>query len=105
MHTKQHAYRTYVIAGKIPKGQLPYSLWWDTGDQESKWVSQPYHYVRVENYNEKYDLLISGGEDHKTGQADEEGIPETSRYDRLEAWTRNYFPMWKMISLTVGQVR
>ena len=93
MHTKQHAYRTYVIAGKIPKGQLPYSLWWDTGDQESKWVSQPYHYVRVENYNEKYDLLISGGEDHKTGQADEEGIPETSRYDRLEAWTRNYFPM------------
>ena len=93
MHTKQHAYRTYVIAGKIPKGQLPYSLWWDTGDQESKWVSQPYHYVRLESYDDNYDLLISGGEDHKTGQADEEGIPETARYDRLEAWTRNYFPM------------
>ncbi|TDW44602.1 glycine/D-amino acid oxidase-like deaminating enzyme [Flavobacterium sp. 270] len=93
MHTKQHAYRTYVIAGKIPKGTLPYSLWWDTGDMESKWVSQPYHYVRLENFDDNYDLLISGGEDHKTGQADEEDIPETERYDRLEAWTRNYFPM------------
>lgn len=98
MHTKQHAYRTYVIGGKIPKGVLPYSLWWDTGDQESKWVSQPYHYVRLENYDEKYDLLIAGGEDHKTGQADEEDIPETSRYDILEAWTRTYFPMLDDIS-------
>ncbi|MBZ4042113.1 FAD-dependent oxidoreductase [Flavobacterium hibisci] len=93
MHTKQHAYRTYVIAGKVRKGTLPYSLWWDTGDQESKWVSQPYHYVRLESFDDHYDLLISGGEDHKTGQADEENIPESARYDRLEAWTRNYFPM------------
>jgi glycine/D-amino acid oxidase-like deaminating enzyme/nitrite reductase/ring-hydroxylating ferredoxin subunit len=98
MHTKQHAYRTYVIAGKIPKGALPYALWWDTGDQESKWVSQPYHYVRLENYDDQYDLLISGGEDHKTGQADEEGIPESERYNRLEAWTRSYFPMLEDIS-------
>lgn len=93
MHTKQHAYRSYVIAAKVPKGQLPYCLWWDTGDQESKWVSQPYHYVRLENFDDKYDLLISGGEDHKTGQADEEGISQSARYDRLEAWTRGYFPM------------
>ncbi|MEO7976038.1 FAD-dependent oxidoreductase [Flavobacterium sp.] len=98
MHTKQHAYRTYVIAGKIPKGKLPYSLWWDTGDQESKWFSQPYHYVRLENYDDKYDLLIAGGEDHKTGQADEENILESERYERLEAWTRNYFPMLDDIS-------
>jgi glycine/D-amino acid oxidase-like deaminating enzyme/nitrite reductase/ring-hydroxylating ferredoxin subunit len=93
MHTKQYAYRSYVIAGKVPKGILPYCLWWDTGNQDSKWVSQPYHYVRLENFDEKYDLLISGGEDHKTGQADEEGISQSARYDRLEAWTRNYFPM------------
>lgn len=98
MHTKQHAYRTYVIAGKIPKGSLPYSLWWDSGDMESKWVSQPYHYVRLENFDDKYDLLISGGEDHKTGQADEEEISEASRYDKLEAWTRNYFPQLDEIS-------
>ncbi|WP_456311702.1 FAD-dependent oxidoreductase [Pseudomonas shirazensis] len=98
MHTKQAAYRSYVIAGKVPKGQLPYSLWWDTGDLDSKWVSQPYHYVRLENFDDEYDLLISGGEDHKTGQADEEGISIFERYERLESWTRNYFPMLEDIT-------
>ncbi|MBZ4033398.1 FAD-dependent oxidoreductase [Flavobacterium sp. 17A] len=98
MHTKQHAYRTYVIAGKIPKGSLPYALWWDTGDMESKWVAEPYHYVRIESFDDEYDLLISGGEDHKTGQADEEGIPEIARYDKLEAWTKKYFPLLDEIS-------
>lgn len=98
MHTKQHAYRTYVIAGKIPKGMLPYSLWWDTGNTKSQWVSEPYHYVRLENFDDKYDLLISGGEDHKTGQADEEAVSEITRYDKLEIWTRNFFPMLDEIS-------
>jgi glycine/D-amino acid oxidase-like deaminating enzyme/nitrite reductase/ring-hydroxylating ferredoxin subunit len=93
MHTKQHAYRTYVIGGKVRKGILPHCLWWDTGDQESKWVSQPYHYVRLEQFDDQYDLLIVGGEDHKTGQADEEDISQSARYDRLEAWARNHFPM------------
>lgn len=36
-----------------------------------------------------YDLLIVGGEDHKTGQA-EDG---TARHDRLEAWARDRFSM------------
>ncbi|KAF2517157.1 FAD-dependent oxidoreductase [Flavobacterium foetidum] len=93
MHTKQHAYRSYVIGGKIPKGSLPYSLWWDTGDMDSKWVSQPYHYLRLENFDDEYDLLIAGGEDHKTGQAEEEDISEMSRYEKLEMWTRKYFPI------------
>ncbi|ABQ05671.1 FAD-dependent oxidoreductase [Flavobacterium johnsoniae] len=93
MHTKQAAYRTYVIAGKIPKGKLPYSLWWDTGDAASKWTAQPYHYVRVESFDDTHDLLISGGEDHKTGQSDEEGISESERYEKLEQWTRSYFPV------------
>jgi glycine/D-amino acid oxidase-like deaminating enzyme/nitrite reductase/ring-hydroxylating ferredoxin subunit len=92
MHTKQHAYRTYVIGGKIAKGSIPYSLWWDSGDADSKWVSQPYHYVRFENFDDKYDLLIAGGEDHKTGQSYEEGISENNRYDKLEIWTRKFFP-------------
>ena len=35
MHTKQFPYRTYVIAALIPKGQLDYALWWDTGNQDS----------------------------------------------------------------------
>ncbi|MGQ2985544.1 FAD-dependent oxidoreductase [Flavobacterium sp.] len=92
MHTKQWPYRTYVIAAKVPKGVLPYSMWWDTGNQDSKWVAKPYHYVRLEPFDDNFDLLISGGEDHKTGQADEENITEAQRYGRLTAWTRAHFP-------------
>ena len=92
MHTKQWPYRTYVIASRIPKGKLPFSLWWDTGDLDSKWISKPYHYVRLEEFSEQYDLLIAGGEDHRTGQADDEGIKEEDRYTKLEEWTRSHFP-------------
>ena len=97
MHTKQFPYRSYVIAATIPKGELTPALWWDTGDQDSKWVTYPYHYVRLQSYNDKYDLLISGGEDHKTGQADKEDIPEEERYRRLIEWTRKRFPAMKEI--------
>lgn len=97
MHTKQAAYRTYVVAGEIPKGSLPYALWWDTGDQNSKWVSEPYHYVRLAEL-EAYDLLIVGGGDHKTGQADSENIPEEERYQAIEEWARAHFPMLGKIS-------
>ena len=93
MHTKQFPFRTYVVAAKIPKGSLEAALWWDTGNQDSKWFTAPYHYVRTEKYNAEFDLLISGGEDHKTGQADDEDIPEESRYDNLISWTKEHFPM------------
>jgi len=92
MHTKQWPYRTYVIAATVPKGKLPYALWWDTGNQDSKWITKPYHYVRLEEYNDEYDVLISGGEDHRTGQADTEQINEEDRYIALDAWTRLHFP-------------
>lgn len=97
MHTKQHAYRTYVIAAKVPKGQLPYAMWWDTGKMDSPWVAKSYHYVRLEPLNEQFDLLISGGEDHKTGQADEEHITERKRYERLITWTKAHFPYFQDI--------
>jgi glycine/D-amino acid oxidase-like deaminating enzyme/nitrite reductase/ring-hydroxylating ferredoxin subunit len=92
MHTKQWPYRTYVIAAKVPKGKLPYALWWDTGDHNSKWIIKPYHYVRLEEFDEKYDILIAGGEDHRTGQADDENIKEKDRYTKLEKWTKKHFP-------------
>lgn len=59
----------------------------------SKWYTAPYHYVRTEPFNDTYDLLIAGGEDHKTGQADREDIPEEERYTNLINWTRRHFPM------------
>lgn len=98
MHTKQFPYRTYVIAGLIPKGILEYALWWDTGDPHSKWITHPYHYVRLQPFTDEYDLLLSGGEDHKTGQADTEDIPEEERYARLIEWTRNQFPAMQEIA-------
>jgi glycine/D-amino acid oxidase-like deaminating enzyme/nitrite reductase/ring-hydroxylating ferredoxin subunit len=97
MHTKQMPFRTYVIAGMIPKGSLPPALWWDTGDQDSRWFTAPYHYVRIEYFNDQYDLLIAGGEDHKTGQADDENISEELRYTALTQWTRTHFPMMQDI--------
>ena len=105
MHTKQAAYRSYVIAGKIPKGSLPYSLWWDTGNLNSHWVSQPYHYVRLEELDNEFDLLICGGEDHKTGQDDEDDISQEQRYINLEKWTKTHFPvMLDIIYSWSGQV-
>jgi len=85
MHTKQHPYRTYAIAARIPHGSVTKALYWDTPD--------PYHYIRLEEVpgepdGVNYDLLIVGGEDHKTGQ----GAPEES-LRCLEEWTREHFPM------------
>ena len=97
MHTKQFPYRTYVIGCTIPKNALQPALWWDTGDQDSKWITAPYHYVRLHPFNDEFDLLISGGEDHKTGQADKEDIPEEERYNKLMEWTKSHFPTIKEI--------
>ena len=80
MHTKQMAYRTYVVGLPLPKPTAPRGLLWDTGD--------PYHYVRLAPFDATHDLLIVGGEDHKTGQADD----SDARYARLEAWARQRFP-------------
>jgi len=79
IHTKQAPYRTYVLAGQVAKGSVQDALYWDTAD--------PYHYVRLQP-EPKYDLLIAGGEDHRTGEADDAAI----RYKKLEKWTRERFP-------------
>ena len=81
IHTKQAPYRTYAIAGPIPKGALVDSLIWDIGD--------PYHYVRLQPaHNEAHDLVIVGGEDHKSGQAHD----IETRFAALEDWTRQHIP-------------
>lgn len=89
IHLKQHAYRSYVLAFKIPKNTFPEALWWDTGDQSQS--HKPYHYVRTEKLNEQFDVLICGGEDHKTGIAEGEINEIEQRYQRLEQWARLHF--------------
>jgi glycine/D-amino acid oxidase-like deaminating enzyme/nitrite reductase/ring-hydroxylating ferredoxin subunit len=86
VHTKLEPKRTYAIGTLIPKDSLLSALYWDT--------ATPYHYIRIHKgdykYNHKeYDLLITGGEDHRTGE------PPKSYDDcfqKLESWTKKYFP-------------
>lgn len=101
---KQFAYRTYAIGGLIAKGSLPNCLWWDTGNYNIDSDQPPYHYVRTENYDDKHDLLIVGGEDHSTGLADAEHVLEEERYDALETWARKLFPMQEIKYRWSGQV-
>jgi glycine/D-amino acid oxidase-like deaminating enzyme len=87
VHTKQAPYMTYVIAAPVPRDSIAQALYWDTGD--------PYHYVRLQpGIDADHDLLIVGGEDHKTGQADDAG----ERHRRLEAWSRERFPSMRDVT-------
>ena len=104
MHLKQVAHRTYVIAGLVKKYSLPKALWWDTGDRKEDAYHPPYHYIRLHPYNDQYDLLISGGEDHPTGDIPADDIPEESRYKKLESWMREHFPVEKILYRWSGQV-
>ena len=94
LHTKQAPYLSYVVAAEIPPGSVTKALYWDTED--------PYHYVRVQTLaGSDTELLLVGGEDHKTGQADD----DKARYARLEAWARERFPsMGRVTYRWSGQV-
>jgi glycine/D-amino acid oxidase-like deaminating enzyme/nitrite reductase/ring-hydroxylating ferredoxin subunit len=75
LQAKMAPYRSYVMAISIPKGTLPDALYWDT--------LEAYHYVRLQPRDED-DVLIVGGEDHKTGEADD----AEARFAALLDWTR-----------------
>jgi glycine/D-amino acid oxidase-like deaminating enzyme len=96
IYTKQEPYRTYVIGALVPAGRIPKALYWDTED--------PFHYVRLQRIHangKTQDLLIIGGEDHKTGQA--EGVE--GRFERLATWGRKHYPGIKTIAFRwSGQV-
>ncbi len=104
MHLKQTAFRTYVIAGLIKKDLIARALWWDTGDHDADKDFPPYHYVRLQPYNDAFDLLICGGEDHATGDIGNDEAQEEDRYTALEAWTRLHFPIDKILYRWSGQV-
>jgi glycine/D-amino acid oxidase-like deaminating enzyme/nitrite reductase/ring-hydroxylating ferredoxin subunit len=80
IHGKQRPDRTYVIAGRVPKGSVPDALVWDTYDA--------YHYVRIQELGPEEDLLIVGGEDHRSGEAED----MAERIARLADWTRRRYP-------------
>jgi glycine/D-amino acid oxidase-like deaminating enzyme len=80
LHTKMAPYRTYAMAFEIKKGLLPDALYWDT--------EEPYHYVRLQPGDQKTDYVIVGGEDHKSGEAND----GEQRFARLESWVRPLIP-------------
>jgi glycine/D-amino acid oxidase-like deaminating enzyme/nitrite reductase/ring-hydroxylating ferredoxin subunit len=105
IHTKQAPYLTYVIGARVPRGTVTKALYWDTLD--------PYHYVRIQSMSAEgeasggeegkrgYDVLIVGGEDHKTAQEHD----AERRYTRLEKWARKRFPAMEEIEFRwSGQV-
>jgi len=102
IHTKQAPYTTYVVglevsamapagSGEALTSARP-ALYWDTrqsaGDEASG--KAPYHYARLARGDGGDDILIVGGEDHKSGQAEKDS---EEIFRNLVAWTRERWPM------------
>jgi glycine/D-amino acid oxidase-like deaminating enzyme/nitrite reductase/ring-hydroxylating ferredoxin subunit len=91
IHSKQAPYATYVIGVRV-SGEVEHALFWDTAqtaeDERQVIGPVPYHYVRFAR-DEQGEVLIVGGEDHKTGQAED----FEQRFAKLERWARQHFPM------------
>lgn len=80
-----------MIAARVPTGTIPDARWWDTSD--------PYAYLRLEPHR-GFDLVILGGEDHKTGQE----ADTAACYGRLEARLTSGLPGAKVTHRWSGQV-
>src|SRR5690606_3134960 len=80
IHTNQATYRPDAMAFALPRGALPDGLYWDT--------LEAYHYVRLQPWTDRNDILIVGGGDHKSGEADD----ADARFLALAAWIRNLLP-------------
>ena len=90
IHSKQAPYTTYAICLRVTR-PIEHALFWDTAqtaEYEKREIgSVPYHYIRFAR-DEQGDVLMVGGEDHKTGQAED----CAQRFAKLERWTRDRFP-------------
>jgi glycine/D-amino acid oxidase-like deaminating enzyme/nitrite reductase/ring-hydroxylating ferredoxin subunit len=89
--TKLALYTSYVVAGRVTRGAVPDALWWDTAD--------PYQYLRVDPRRD-HDIVIFGGEDHKTGQRED----TEACYRRLEEQLRAIVPDVELTHRWSGQV-
>jgi len=90
IHSKQAPYATYAICLRVQR-PVEHALYWDTAEtaegEKQEIGPVPYHYVRFAR-DEQGDVLIVGGEDHKTGQAED----CQQRFAKLERWARDRFP-------------
>jgi glycine/D-amino acid oxidase-like deaminating enzyme/nitrite reductase/ring-hydroxylating ferredoxin subunit len=79
IHTKQAAYRTYVVAGRVPRQE--HELYWSIGKDAAP-AGHSYYYIRRYGIDEKTDMLIVGGEDHKTGQQEEDSMKKIEEFSK-----------------------
>ena len=90
IHSKQAPYTTYAICLRVTR-PVEHALFWDTAQtaegEKQEIGPAPYHYVRFAR-GEQGDVLIVGGEDHKSGQAED----CAQRFAKLERWIRERFP-------------
>lgn len=91
LQTKLYLYTSYVVGGRLPKDTFPEALYWDTAD--------PYHYLRIDRRRD-HDYAILGGEDHKTGQAED----TTACFRALEETARTLLPGLEVTHRWSGQV-
>jgi len=91
LQTDLYPYSSYVLAARIAKGSWPDALIWD--------LSDPYHFVRLEP-RPTHDVVIFGGEDHKTGQVED----TAERPDRLKSLLHRFLPNAEVIRAWSGQV-
>jgi glycine/D-amino acid oxidase-like deaminating enzyme/nitrite reductase/ring-hydroxylating ferredoxin subunit len=91
LQTKLALYTSYVVAGRVKPNAVPDALFWDTAD--------PYHYFRLER-EDGHDIVIFGGEDHKTGQA----ADTNACFNRLERTLLSMLDGVKVTHRWSGQV-
>jgi glycine/D-amino acid oxidase-like deaminating enzyme/nitrite reductase/ring-hydroxylating ferredoxin subunit len=91
LQTKLAGYSTYAIEARLPSRSLPEMMWWDTAN--------PYLYLRVDRHDAG-DVVILGGEDHKTGQETD----TDACFQRLEAKLRSIVPNAAIERRWSGQV-
>ena len=89
--TKLALYTSYVVAGRTEKGRIDDALYWDTAD--------PYHFLRLDPHRD-HDVVIFGGEDHKTGHA----ADTEACYDRLARTLATLVPGIEITHQWSGQV-
>jgi glycine/D-amino acid oxidase-like deaminating enzyme len=80
LYTQLATHMSYALAVRVD-GDIPPGLFYS--------VEEGFHSLRPYRWGQQDALMLVGGEPHKTGHADD----TVQRYQRLEAWTRQYFPV------------
>lgn len=80
VHYKKGMYTSYVIEYEIPKGVIEEGMYLD--------LSNPYHYTRIDSPTGDKDIMIVGGEDHRS----ELPVSASKHFKALREYVSKTFP-------------